>query len=85
MFANKRIGEIPLDRDRVRLLDRRLDLRQIYANHSALRTDEHGGDLQKTSGPTPEIHNGKPRTQQCVLLVQVEELVGRPRAVAVLL
>lgn len=63
----------------------RIDGSQIHSYDDPPGTHRLRSDLQKATGPAAEIHHALARPQQPVLLLQIQELVGRARAVALAL
>ena len=80
--TNRRIFQISLHYDHVRILEGRIDGHPVHTDRYPAGTHDLGGDLEEASRPAAQIHDPLPGLQDLVLLLEIQELVGRTRAIA---
>ncbi|MOA21152.1 hypothetical protein D3C78_1416320 [compost metagenome] len=76
------LGEVTLDESHVR---NAVHFQDVRGNQTPLTTDQPTSDLRPATGCCTEVDNTHARTDQLVFLLDLQKLVTRTRAVAILL
>lgn len=82
LFAYRGILDVRHEREHVREIEGRIDLRPIDPHHESAGADGAGGLLEPAPWPATEIHHALARLQEAVVPLQLRELVDGSRAEA---
>ncbi len=78
-------GQVGAQHRNVRLPEGLVEPGEVHPHDAPVATHGAGGHLEPAARPAAEVHHVLPAPQQAVALLDLSELVGRPRAEALAL